>query len=164
MKPRLCRSLWSIFASTHPLMLSSTFPKEAVLACPPSPPWSLPSFTVEFALFFPCSCSDPPLAKLQLLPTLTLSPLTIWYFKQIALFVFLLARAALAYLPTAPSVALRPLFPFQWAQYAQAFLLKPAAFCVLFAGLGSTNKSVTFLLVSSSFPSFLLPQSLWQIW
>ena len=116
----------------------------------------------------PFSFHDPALiplflAKLQLLPTLTLSPLTIWYFKQIALFVFLLARAALAYLPTALSVALRPLFPFQWAQYAQAFLLKPAAFCVRFAGLGSTNKSVTFLLVSS-FPSFLLPQSLWQIW
>ena len=39
---------------------------------------------------------------------------------------FLLARAALAYLQTALSVALKPLFPFQQAQYAQVFLLKSA--------------------------------------
>ena len=54
---------------------------------------------------------------------------------------------------------------------AQVFLLKPAPFCMLFAGLGSINKSVTSLFFSyyltlalSSPPSFLLPQSLWQIW
>ena len=44
---------------------------------------------------------------------------------------------------------------------------------MLFAGLGSTNKSATSLLQSdsrsvlttlSSFPSFFLPQTLWQIW
>ena len=38
MKPRLCRSSWRAFASTHPLMLSSTFLREAILACPPFPP------------------------------------------------------------------------------------------------------------------------------
>ena len=54
----------------------------------------------------------------------------------------------MAYLPTALSVALRPLFPIQQAQYAQVFPLKPAPFCTLFAGLGSTNKSATFDLFS----------------
>ena len=54
------------------------------------------------------------------------------------------------------------------------FLLKPAPFCMHFAGLGSTNKfAISLLLLSdscsilanlSSPPSFLLPQSLWQIW
>ena len=34
-KPRLCRSSWRAFASTHSLLLSSTSPKEALLACPP---------------------------------------------------------------------------------------------------------------------------------
>ena len=34
-KPRLCRSSWRAFASTHSLMLPSTSPREAVLACPP---------------------------------------------------------------------------------------------------------------------------------
>ena len=37
-KPRLCRSSWRAFASTHPLMLTSTSPKEALVACPPTLP------------------------------------------------------------------------------------------------------------------------------
>ena len=86
------------------------------------------------------------LTKVRLLPTLTFSSPVIWCFGQTALFLFLLARAAPVYLPTALSVALRPLFPFQQAQYAQVFLLKPAPFCMLFAGLGSTNKSAICLL------------------
>ena len=114
------------------------------------------------------------LAKVRLLPTLTFSSLMIWCFGQTALFLFLLAKAALAYLPTALSVALRPLFLFWQAQYAQVFLLKPAPFCMLFAGLGSTNNSATSLLLLSdscsvlatlsSPPSFLLSQTLWKIW
>ena len=94
----------------------------------------------------------------------------IWCFGQTAL--FLLARAAPAFLPTAFSVALRPLFPFRQAQYAHAFPLKPAPFCTLFAGFGSTNKSINSLLFDSRFvlaalsspPFFLLSQTLWQIW
>ena len=89
------------------------------------------------------------LAKVWLSPTLTLSPLTIWYSGQTVLFLFLLAKAAPAFLPTALSVALRPLFPFLQAQYDQVFPLKPAPFCTLFAGLGSTNKSAISLLFSS---------------
>ena len=34
-KPRLCRSSWRAFASTHPLMLPSTCSREALVACPP---------------------------------------------------------------------------------------------------------------------------------
>ena len=73
----------------------------------------------------------------------------IWYSEQTALFLFLLARAAPAFLPTALSVALRQLFPFRQAQHVPVFPLKPAPFCTLFAGLGSTNKSAIFLLFSS---------------
>ena len=62
------------------------------------------------------------------------------------MFLFLLAKAAPAFLPTALSVALKPLFPFRQAQYVQVFPLKPAPFCVLFAGLGSTIKSAISLL------------------
>ena len=61
-KPRLCRSSWRAFAFTHPLMLPSTSPREALLAYPPSPPWNLPSFTVKSTLSSPCSRSDPPLS------------------------------------------------------------------------------------------------------
>ena len=60
-KPRLCRSSWRAFASTQPLILPSTSLREALLACPPSPPWNLPSFTVDSTLTSSCSRSDPPL-------------------------------------------------------------------------------------------------------
>ena len=156
-------------------MLPSTCSRDALLACPPFPPWNLPSFTVESTLSSPCfhcnsffSCQGAALAHLDSLP------LMIWCFEQIVLFLFLLAKAALTFLPTALSVALRPLFPFQQAQYAPVFPLRPAPFCMLFAGLGSTNKSaISLLLLSdsrsvltalSSPPSFLLSQTLWQIW
>ena len=66
------------------------------------------------------------------------------------------------------------LFPFRQAQYPQVFRLKPAPFCTLFAGLGSTNKSAISLLLLSDFrsvlailsspPPFLLSQTLRQIW
>ena len=72
--------------------------------------WS-PPFPLHALALIPLS-----LAKVRLSPTLTLSSLMIWCFGQTALFLFLLARAAPAYLPTALSVALRPLFPFRQAQ------------------------------------------------
>ena len=90
------------------------------------------------------------LAEVQLSLTLTLSDLTILRFGHRALFLFLLARAALAYLPTVPSEALSPLLIFRQAQCAQVFLLKSASFCKLFAGLRSFIKSVTSFLLSDS--------------
>ena len=148
-KPRLCRSSWRAFASTHPLMIPSTCSREALVAYPPCPPWNLPSFTVESTLSTPCSRSDPPSpAKVRLSHTLTLSLLMIWCFGQTALFLFLLARAAAAFLPTALSVALRPLFPSRQAQYTQVFRLKPAPLSTLFVRLGNTNKSAISLLFS----------------
>ena len=130
--------------------------------------WS-PPFPLHALALIP-----PSLATVRLSPILTLSPLMIWCFGQTALFLFLLVRAAPAFLPTALSVALRPLFPFRHVQFVPVFPLKPAPFCTLFGGLGSTNKcAISFLLLSgfcsvlatlSSPPSFLLCQTLWQIW
>ena len=117
-KPRLCRSSWRAFASIHPIMIPSISSREALLACPPfllgiflRSPWNPPFPLHAFALM------PLFLAKVRLSPTLTLSPLTIWYSGETVLFLFLLARAAPAFLPTALSVALRPLFPFRQAQY-----------------------------------------------
>ena len=94
-----------------------------------------------------CSRSDSPLSRQDAAPThLESLPSMISYPRQMALFLFLLERAAPAFLPTALSVALRPLFPFRQAQYAHVFPLKPALFCTLFADLGSTNKSAISLL------------------
>ena len=99
---------------------------------------------MESTLSSSCSRSDPPLSGQGAAP----SPLMIWCSGQTALFLFLLAKVAPAFLPTALSVALRPLFPFQQAQYVQIFPLKPVPFCMLFAGLGNINKSANFPLFS----------------
>ena len=110
-----------------------------------------------FAFYFDSHCpSAEKYSSLSLsfaavlFTSLTLNALlTIWSSGQTALFLSLLAKTALAYLPTALSVASRPLFSLQQAQYAQVFPLKPAPSCTLFAGLGSTNKSAISLLFSS---------------
>ena len=112
-----------------------------LLLAPPCPPWNLPSFTVESTLSA-LALILFSLAKVQL------SLLMIWYSRQTALFLVLLAKAAPAFLPTALFVALSPLFLFWQALYVQVFPLKPAPLCKLFAGLGSTNKSAIFLLFS----------------
>ena len=112
-------------------------------------PWSSSSPLLALVLI------SLSLAKVRLSLTLTLSPLTIWCSEQTALFLFFWAKTAVSYLPTALFVALRPLFPFQTAQYPQVSLLKPAPFCKLFAGLGSTNKSATSLLLLSDSRSVL---------
>ena len=110
-------------------------PREVLVACPPFLlETCFPSLSsLPFLLHAPLS-----LVKVRLSLTLTLSPLTIWCS----------GLTALAYLPTALSVALRPLFPFRQAQFAQSSLLKPASFCTVFAGLSSTKKAAISLLFS----------------
>ena len=149
-KPRLCRSSWTARASTHPLMLPSTCSKEALLTCPPCPPWNLPSFTVDSSLSSPCSRSDPTLscqdAALAHLDSLSPHDLVLWTDDSVP---SLFGKGGSGVLTNCYlSVALRLFFLFQQAQYAQVFPLKPAPFCTLFVGLGSTNKSAISLLFS----------------
>ena len=120
----------------------------------PRSPWS-PPLSHHAPALIPLT-----LAKVRLYAHLESLPLMIWYSGQTALFLFLLARAAAAFLPTAFSVALRPLFLFWQVQYAQVFPLKPAPFCTLFAGLGSTNKSAISLLLLSDSRSVLVTRPL----
>ena len=81
-KPRLYRSSWRAFVSTHSLMLPSTSLREALLACPPFPPWNLPLLTMESTLTSPCSHSDHPLshqgAALAHLDSLPPHDLALW--------------------------------------------------------------------------------------
>ena len=171
MKPRLCRSSWRAFRPlTRSCFLLLVLGRLFLLALPvllgifPRSRWSLP-FALHALALMPLF-----LAKVRLSPILTLSPLVVWCLGLTTLFLFLLAKTAPAFLPTALSVALRSHFRFRQAQHGQVFPLKPAPFCTLFAGLGSTNKSAISLLFScltlvlSSPPSFLLSQTAWQIW
>ena len=137
--PPLTRSCFLLLLLKRLFLLASfSFLESCLLSL-----WSTPSPLHAPALNPPLSCQGATLAHLD-----SLSLLMIWYSGQTALILFSLAKAAPAYLPTALSVVLRPLFPFQQAQCAQVFLLKPAPFCTFIAGLGSTNKSA--LLFSSS--------------
>ena len=123
-------------------------------------------------------------AKVRLSPTLALFPLMIWYSGQTALFLFLLARAAPAYLPTALCGTEATLF-FSAGPVCSSF---SAGGCAIlhalwwsrqhqqvcrFSSFLSDSRSV--LATLSSPPSFLLSQTfyltvsllsqtLWQIW
>ena len=118
---------------------------------------------MESTLSSPCSRCNPPLSRqdagLAHFDSLPPYDLMLW---TDALFLFFLAKAALAYLPTAHFVAPGPVSPFQRAHKAKVCPLKPAPFCKLSGGLGSTNKSATSLLPFASRLSFFLLQSLWQ--
>ena len=138
MRP-LTRSCFLLLALGRLLLLALPFLLGICLHSRSSPP-----FPFDALALVPLA-----LAKVRLSPTLTLFPLMIWYSEQTTLFLFLLAKAAPAYLPTALSVALRPLFPFRQAQFVEVFRLKPAPFCMLFAGLGNTIKPAILLLFFS---------------
>ena len=69
-----------------------------------------------------------------------------------------MAKKALAYLPTAHFVALKPPFIFGRPSLFKIFSLKPAPFGKLAAGLGSTNKRGISLLFSGS-PTLALSSS-----
>ena len=112
-KPRLCRSSWRAFASTHPIMLplhllgrlsllALLFLLEICLRLSWSPPSPLHALTL-ISLF---------LAKMRFSFTIDSLPLMIWYSRLTALFLSFLAKTAQAYLPTALSVTSKPLFLF----------------------------------------------------
>ena len=155
-------------------MLRSTCSREALLACPPFPPWNLPSFTLESTLPTPCSRSDPPhsrqgaaLAHLDSLPP---HDLVLWTDGSVY---FPFGKGGSGVLANCSLCGTEATLSFSAGPNFQVFPLKPAPFCMLFAGLGSTNKSAislfllsdsrSVLAILSSPPSFLLSQTLWQI-
>ena len=138
-KPILCRSFWRAFASTHLLMLPSCL--SFLLGTCLSSPWS-PPFPLCFFSDLPLSRQDLALAHLDSLPPYDL---VLWTDSFV---LFLFGKGS-------SGVFANSLCGTQQAQYAQVFLLKPAPFCKLFAGLGSTNKSATSLLLLSDSCSVL---------
>ena len=176
-KPRLCRSSWRAFASTHPLMFPSTCSREALLACPPCPPWNLPSFTVESTLSSPCSRSDPPLtrqsAALAHLDSLPPHDLILWTDGSVP-FPFgkggsgVLANCSLCGTEATLSFSAGPVCS-SFSAEAYAILL---ALCwsrqhhkvCHFSSLLLLSDSRSVLATLSSPPPFLLSQTLWQIW
>ena len=152
-------------------MLPSTSCREALLACPPPSSWNLLSLIVESTISFPCSRSDLPLSRQgAALAHLDSLSLMIWHSGLTALFLFLLAKAAPAFLPTALSVTPRPLLSFTSFSAEACAILHALCWSrqhqqvshFSFLLLLSDSRSV--LTTLSSPPSFLLSQTLRQIW
>ena len=145
-KPRLCRSSWRVFASTHPLIPPFTSSREALVACPPFPPWNVPSFTVESTLSSSCSSSDPPLSRqggaLTNLDSLLPHDLVLW---TDGLVPSPFGKGGSGPLANCSLCGTEATLSFLAGPVYSNFPLKPAPLCTLFAGAGSTNKSATSL-------------------
>ena len=176
MKPRLSRSSWRDFASTHPLVLPPTSPREVLLACPFSPHWNLPFFTVEFTLSSPCSRSHSllsrqsvGLAHLDSLPphnvVISTDGSAPFPFDKGGLGV--LANCFLCGTEATLSFSAGPLCSCLSAEacailQALCWSRQHQQVCYFSSLLLSDSRSV--LATLSSLPSFPLPQSLWQVW
>ena len=176
-KPRLCRSSWRAFASTHSLMLPSTCSREALVACPPFPPWNLPSFTVESILSTPCSRSDSSLSRqgaaLAHLDSLPPHDLVLWTDGSVP-FPFgkggcgVLANCSLCGTAATLSFSEDPVCSSFSAEacailHALCWSRQHQQVCH-FSSLLLLSDSRSVLATLSSPPSFLLSQTLWQIW
>ena len=176
-KPRLCRSSWRAFASTHPLMLPSTCSREALLACLPFPPWNLPSFTVESILTSPCSRSDPPFSRqgavLAHLDSLPPHDLVLWTDGSVP---FPFGKGGSGVLANCSLCGTQATLSFSAGTVCSSFSAE--AWAILhalcwsrqhqqachFSSLLLLFDSRSVFTTLSSPPSFLLSQTLWQIW
>ena len=158
-------------------MLPSTCSREALVACPPCPPWNLPSFTVESTLSTPCSRSDLPhsrqgaaLAHLGSLPS---HDLVLWTDGSVP-FCFgkggsgVLANCSLCGTEATPSFSAGPVCLSFSAEactilHALCWSGQHQQVCH-FSSLLLLSDSRSALATLSSPPSFLLSQTLWQIW
>ena len=176
-KPRLCRSSWRALASTHPLMLPSTCSREALVACPPCPPWNMPSLTVESTLSSPCSRSDPPhsrqgaaLAHLDSLPSLDL---VLWTDGSVP---FPFGRGGSGVLANCSLCGTEATLSFSAGPVCSSFSAEACAILhslcwsrqhhkvCHFSSLLLLFDSRSVLAALFSLPPFLLSQTLWQIW
>ena len=176
-KPRLCRSSWRALASTHPLMLPSTCSREALVACPPCPPWNLPLFTVESTLSTPCSSSNPPLSRqgaaLAHLDSLPPHDLVLWTDGSVF---FPFGKGACGVLANCSLCGTEATLSFSAGSVCSSFSAEACAILHALCWSRQRQKAChfsTLLLLSdsrsvlaalSSPPSFLLSQTLWQIW
>ena len=169
-KPRLCRSSWRAFASTHPLMLPSTSPREALACLPPlfgiclpslwSPPFLLHSFTLISSLV-EVQLSLPPHDLILRSDSSVPFPFDKGS-SDILANCFLCGTEATLFFSAGPvcssfsAKACAILHALCWSRQHQQVCH--------FSSLLLLSDSRSVLTTLSSPPSFLLPQTLWQIW
>ena len=158
-------------------MLPSTCSRQALLACPPCLPWNLPSFMVESTLSSPCSRSDPShscqgaaLAHLDSLPTYDL---VLWTDGSVP---FPFGKGSSGVLANCSLCGTEANLSFLAGPVCSSFFAE--AYAILhalcwsqqhhevchFSSLLLLSDSRSVLTTLSSPASFLLSQTLWQIW
>ena len=158
-------------------MLPSTCSREALVACPLFPHWNLPSFTVESTLTTPCSRSDPPLSRhgaaLAHLDSLPPNKLVLW---TVGFVCFPFGKGGSGILANCSLCGTEATFSFLAGPVCSSFFTE--AYAILnalcwsrqhqqgchFSSLLLLSDSRSVLATLSSPPSFLLSQTLWQIW
>ena len=158
-------------------MLPSTCSREALLACPPCPPWNLPSFMVESTLPTPCSRSDPPHscqgAALADIDSLPFHDLVLWTDGSVP---FPFSKGGSGVLANCSLCGTEATLSFSAGPVCSSFSAE--AYAILhalcwsrqhqqvchFSSLLLLSDSRSVLATLSSPPSFLLSQTLWQIW
>ena len=158
-------------------MLPSTCSREALLACPPFPPWNLPSFTVESTLSSPCSRSDPPLthqgAALAHLDSLLPHDRIFWTDGYVP---FPFGKGDSGFLANCSLCGTEATLSFSAGPVCSSFSAEACAILHAlcwsrqhqqvchFSSLFLLSDSRSVLTALSSPPCFLLSQTLWQIW
>ena len=158
-------------------MLPSTCSREALLACPPFPPWNLPLFTKESTLSTPCSLSDPPLSRqgaaLAHLESLPPHGLVLWTDGSVP---FPFGKGSFGVLANCSIGGTETTLSFSAGSVCSSFSAEACAIlhahcwsqqhqqvCHFFSLL-LLSDSRSVLATLSSPPPFLLSQTLWQIW
>ena len=158
-------------------MLPSTCSREALLACPPCPPWNLPSFTVESTHSSPCSRFDSPLtrqgAALAHLDSLPPHDLILWTDDSVP---FPFGKGGSGVLANCSLCGTEATLSFSAGPVCSGFSAEACAILHAlcwsrqhhkvchFSSLLLLSDSRSVLATLSPPPSFLLSQTLWQIW
>ena len=158
-------------------MLSSTSPREALLACPPFRPWNLPSFIVKSTLSTPYSRSDFPGSRqgvaLVHLDSLPPHDLVLWTDGSVP---FPFGKGGSGVLANCSLCGIEATLSFSAGPVCSSFCSEACAILQAlcwsrqhkqvchFSSLLLLFDSRSVLATLSSNPFFLFPQTLWQIW
>ena len=131
-------------------MLPSTCSREAFLACPPFPPWNLPSFTVESTLSTPCSHSDLPHSRqgaaLTRLDSLPPHDLVLWIDGSVS---FPFGKGSSGVLANCSLCGTEATLSFSAGPVCSSFSAEACAILHAICCLGNTIKSAISLLFYS---------------
>ena len=159
------------------LLRQLTSPREALVACPSFPPWNLPSFTVESTLSSLCSRSDHPLSRqgaaLTYLDSLPPHDLVLGIDGYVP---FSFGKSGSGVLANCSLCGTEATLSFSAGPVCSSFSAEPCAILHAlcwsrqhhqvchFSSLLLLSDFRSVLTTLSSAPSFLLRQTLWQIW